>query len=73
MCSAARSRSGKSFAEKLAGELLNAVGINTSFRIITVMLGMSAAGCSSKSEIVALIPEEMALELENIHPSPGRP
>jgi hypothetical protein len=59
--------------DRLAGELLNAVGINTSFRIITVMLGMSAGECAAKSEILALIPEEMALELENQHPSPGRP
>jgi len=58
---------------KLAGDLLNAVGINTSFRIITVTLGMSATECSAKSEMVALIPEEMALELENIHTPPGRP
>ncbi|PKM97408.1 MAG: hypothetical protein CVU79_08520 [Elusimicrobia bacterium HGW-Elusimicrobia-3] len=58
---------------KLAGELLNAVGINTSFRIITVTLGMSATECSAKSEMLALIPEEMALELENIHTPPGRP
>lgn len=58
---------------KLAGELLNAVGINTSFRIITVLLGMSATECSAKCEMVALIPEEMALELENLRPSSGRP
>ncbi len=58
---------------RLAGELLSAAGIKTSFRIITVTLGMRSGDCSAKSEVFALIPEEMALELENLRPSPWPP
>lgn len=57
----------------LAGQLLQAAGIKTSFRIITVMLEMRSGDCAAKSEVFALIPEEMALELENLRPSPWLP
>jgi hypothetical protein len=58
---------------RLAGELLQAAGIKTSFRIITVMLEMRSGDCAAKSEVFALITEEMALELENLRPSPWLP
>lgn len=58
---------------ELAQELLNAAGIKTSFRIIAVTLGMKSGDCSARSEVFALIPEEMALEIENLRPSPWTP
>lgn len=58
---------------RLAGELLKAAGTKTSFRIITVLLEMRSGTCAAKSEVFALIPEEMALELENLRPSPWQP
>ncbi len=53
--------------------LQRAAGIRTSFRIITVTLLMQSGDRQARSEVLALVPEEMALELENLRPSPWEP
>lgn len=51
----------------LAALLREAAGTNTSFRIITVTLGMKTGGLAARGEIAVMLPEEMALEVENLH------
>lgn len=55
--------------KELASGMLAAAGIKISFRVITVTIGINSGESSARSEVFALIPEEMALELENLNPS----
>jgi hypothetical protein len=56
--------------DEIEKEFLSRPALKQSFRIVTVTIGMNAGGPSARSEVFALLPEELALELDNL-PSAG--
>lgn len=59
--------------DKLASELGRIPRLKQEFRTITVALEMRTDKASARSEVLILLPEELALELENLRPSAGEP
>ncbi len=59
--------------EALSAEFERIPRLKQDFRIVTVKLEMRWDKLSAHSEVFALIPEELAMELENLRPSAGSP
>lgn len=58
---------------KLTLELSKIPRLKQEFRTITVTLEMRTEKTSARSEVLILLPEELALELENLRPPAGEP
>ena len=57
--------------ERLEDEFKRIPNLKQDFRIITVPIGMRCDKASARSEALVLLPEELALELENMRPPAG--
>lgn len=57
--------------DPLAEELGRIPELGHDFRIITVTVDMSCDKRAARSEVLVLVPEELALELDNLRPSEG--
>lgn len=52
-------------------EFLSIPALKQNFRIVTVAIKMCAGGSSARSEVFSLVPEELAMELDNLRPPAG--
>lgn len=57
--------------DRLVEEFTAIPRLKQDFRIVTVLIGMCREGSSARTEVFALIPEELAMELENTRPPAG--
>ena len=57
--------------DTIAAEFTRIPQLNQDFRIITVTIDMRCDKTSARSEVFALVPEELAMELENLRPPAG--
>lgn len=57
--------------EQISAEFTRIPQLKQDFRIITVTIDMRCDKASTRSEVFALIPEELAMELENLRPPAG--
>ncbi|MBI5743394.1 MAG: hypothetical protein HY952_02480 [Elusimicrobia bacterium] len=59
--------------DALSSELGKIPRLKQEFRTITVTLEMRTDKAAARSEVLVLLPEELALELENLRPPAGQP
>ncbi|MHB0995454.1 MAG: hypothetical protein ACYC2I_03680 [Elusimicrobiales bacterium] len=52
-------------------EFLAIPALKQNFRIVTVTINMCAGASSAKAEVFSLVPEELAMELDNLRPPAG--
>lgn len=57
--------------DRLEKEFIDIPGLKQNFRIITVSIKMRCDDTFARSEVFALVPEELALEIENMRPPAG--